>query len=106
MFDSLSGGNVVAFTVSLPGGDEPRVALIHEWDREGKLVRYHGFANVRPPGTELDAPLSGHDPYAARGSGRLRCDVGARRWHHPCAAVLATFTVPPSRRAVIDANAA
>lgn len=52
MFDLVSDGNVVAFTVSLPGGDEPRVALIHEWNDDGKLVRYHGFANVRPPGID------------------------------------------------------
>ncbi len=50
VFDMVAEGNMVAFTVSAPGGDEPVAAIFHEWSDDGKLLRYRGYANTAPPG--------------------------------------------------------
>ena len=49
LLDFVAGENLVAFTVTAPGEDEPVAAIIHEWNDDGKLLRYHGFANRRHP---------------------------------------------------------
>ncbi|MGI9612447.1 MAG: nuclear transport factor 2 family protein [Acidimicrobiales bacterium] len=50
IFDFVADGNMAAFTVSAPGGDEAAVAIFHEWSDDGKLLRYRGYANIAPPG--------------------------------------------------------
>jgi ketosteroid isomerase-like protein len=52
VFDIVAEGNMVAFTVSGPGGDAPLAAIFHEWSNDGHLLRYHGYANTAPPGLD------------------------------------------------------
>lgn len=52
VFDLVAEGNMVAFTVSAPGGDGPAAAIVHRWSDDEKLLSYRAYANMAPPGLD------------------------------------------------------